>query len=332
MTAIGKARPWAQGEGAVRGLLLAGGVMVAALLVLHYDSSALLRAFALVGGMGLGAAAAVNFAAVLLTAAAWRCLVAGRLGVASFAWFRYSRNAAADLLVFIPGAGELVAVREMFLRGIEYPFAAVSLIADLTVQLVAQLAFTIVGLALLIAVSPSGWLISIALIGLALLIGILTLMIAAQRWGVGPTLNGLIQRILPDAPHGNPNRIAEFTARLRDIYADRRQIASSTFFHTTAWFIGATEAGVILGLVGAWPSLKVTLVLESLILGLRTAIFFVPGAWGAQEAAYILVGSALGLAPEAVLALIIVKRARELLVGVPVLFVGQTLSALRPRA
>jgi len=73
------------------------------------------------------------------------------------------------------------------------------------------------------------------------------------------------------------------------------------------------------------------LVLESLVFGLRTAVFFIPGAWGVQEAAYVLVGSVLGLAPETMLALILVKRARELVVGVPVLCVGQIVSALRPR-
>jgi hypothetical protein len=75
----------------------------------------------------------------------------------------------------------------------------------------------------------------------------------------------------------------------------------------------------------------VVFVVESLVFGLRTAAFFIPGAWGVQEAGYILVGSAFGLAPETMLALTLVKRARELVVGVPVLIVGQALSAFRPR-
>ena len=330
MVAIGKTRPLAQGDMAL-GLALAGGVLAVALLVLRYDSSALHRALAAVGWAGLVAVAAVNFAAIFLCAAAWQGLVRDRLGVSSFLWFRYARNAASDLLGFIPAAGELVAVREMMLRGIGCPLAAASLIADLTVQLVAQLVFTTVGIVLLIATSPSGLLTWVALGGAGLLAGILAVMIVVQRWGVGRALTGLTFRILPPALRGNPSSIAELDARLRAIYADRRQIGLSIILHVAAWFTGAAEAGVILSLIGAFPGLKVTLILESLILGLRTAVFFLPGAWGAQEAAYVLVGSVFGLTPEAALALVLVKRARELCVGIPILFVGQVLSTFRTR-
>jgi putative membrane protein len=219
----------------------------------------------------------------------------------------------------------------MFLRGVEYHLAAASLIADLTVQLIAQLGFTIVGVTLLLVISPAGPLTYLALVGVALLSAILAIFIAVQRWGVGRSLASLGRRLLPEGLRGNPGRIAEFHAGLRDIYADRRQIALSMTLHVAAWFTGVAEAGVALTLMGAWPSLKVVLVLESLVFGLRTAVFFIPGAWGVQEAAYVLVGSVLGLAPETMLALILVKRARELVVGVPVLCLGQIVSALRPR-
>lgn len=307
--------------------------MVAALIALHYDSATLYRALAAIGAAGLIAVAAVNFVAVFLSAAAWRCLLPDKPGVASYLWFRYARNAAADLFGFVPAAGELVAVREMFLHGIECHLAAASLIADLTVQLTAQIAFTSVGMVVLIAISPSGLLTGIALAGVAALASILTLMIAAQRCGIDRALTDLVRRVLPEAFGGRAGVIGEFTARLRNIYSDRCQIGAAITFHVAAWFAGTVEAGVILVLVGAWPGLKVTLVLESLILGLRTAAFFIPGAWGVQEAAYLLIGSVFGLASEAVLALILVKRARELVVGVLVLFIGQMFSVfLRARA
>ncbi len=142
MAAIGDTRLSARGDSAVPGLVLAGGIVTAALLVLHYDSSALHRALGAIGIIGLAAVAAINFVAIFLCAAAWRGLVAGKNGVASYLWFRYTRNAAADLLGFIPAAGELTAVREMHLRGVDCHLAAASLIVDLTVQLTAQLAFT----------------------------------------------------------------------------------------------------------------------------------------------------------------------------------------------
>ena len=131
---------------------------------------------------------------------------------------------------------------------------------------------------------------------------------------------------------GSREALTEFDALLRDTYANRRRVAVSTALHIAAWFIGLAETSLILTLMAAWPGLGAILVLESLVFALRTTAFFVPAALGVQEAAYVLLGSVFGLAPETMLALALVKRARELVVGVPVLIVGQTLSAVRPYA
>ena len=321
----------APGRSVVPGLVLTAGLLAVVLLVLHYDFSALRRTLGAVGGLGLGGTAAMNFLSVLLCAAAWRGLLAGRPGLSTFLWFRYARNSAADLLGFIPAAGEFVALREMIRHGIECHLAAGILIADLTVQLIAQIAFTMAGITLLLVLSPGGRLIGISLVGLGLLIAILVALVSVQRLGVGRMLMGLARRILPEALRGNSMAILELDARLRDTYADRRRVAVSTILHLAAWFTSIAEAELALSLMGASPGLKVVFVVESLVFGLRTAAFFIPGAWGVQEAGYILVGSAFGLAPETMLALTHVKRARELVVGVPVLIVGQALSAFRPR-
>ena len=57
--------------------------------------------------------------------------------------------------------------------------------------------------------------------------------------------------------------------------------------------------------------------LESLGAAVRSAAFVVPGALGVQEGGFVVLGRALGLTPEAALALALVKRVRELLVGGP---------------
>ena len=47
----------------------------------------------------------------------------------------------------------------------------------------------------------------------------------------------------------------------------------------------------------------------------RSAGFVVPGSLGVQEAGFILVGGLFGQPPDAMIALSMVKRVRELLVG-----------------
>jgi hypothetical protein len=65
------------------------------------------------------------------------------------------------------------------------------------------------------------------------------------------------------------------------------------------------------------------LVIESLLYAIRTFAFAIPNAVGVQEGAYILVGTAFGLTPEMALALSLLKRARDLAIGLPALGIWQ---------
>ena len=66
-------------------------------------------------------------------------------------------------------------------------------------------------------------------------------------------------------------------------------------------------------------SFREALILESLTMAVRVVGFVIPGALGVQEGGFLLVGGLLGLSPEICLALSLVKRARDLLLGVPAL-------------
>jgi hypothetical protein len=61
------------------------------------------------------------------------------------------------------------------------------------------------------------------------------------------------------------------------------------------------------------------LVIESLLYAIRTAAFAIPNAVGVQEGAYVLIGAAFGLTPEMALAISLLKRARDLMIGLPAL-------------
>jgi uncharacterized membrane protein YbhN (UPF0104 family) len=67
------------------------------------------------------------------------------------------------------------------------------------------------------------------------------------------------------------------------------------------------------------------LVIESLLHAVRGAAFAIPGALGAQEGALILLCSVFDIPPEQALALSLVKRAADLVVGVPGLLGWQML-------
>ena len=69
--------------------------------------------------------------------------------------------------------------------------------------------------------------------------------------------------------------------------------------------------------------------IESLLYAIRTVAFAIPNAVGVQEGAYILLGSAFGLTPEMAIALSLLKRARDLAIGLPALGAWQALEGGR---
>jgi len=67
------------------------------------------------------------------------------------------------------------------------------------------------------------------------------------------------------------------------------------------------------------------LVIESLLHAVRGAAFAVPGALGAQEGGLVLLCAMFGIPPEQAIALSLVKRAADLVLGVPGLLGWQML-------
>jgi len=89
--------------------------------------------------------------------------------------------------------------------------------------------------------------------------------------------------------------------------------------------------GVWAGLwvAGHHMSLRTIMGLESLAYVVRTVTFFVPMGLGAIEGGYVLVGHFFGLTPEFALAISLIKRVRDIAIGVPALICWQMLEGKR---
>jgi len=64
-------------------------------------------------------------------------------------------------------------------------------------------------------------------------------------------------------------------------------------------------------------------VIESLGQALKSFGFMIPGSLGVQEGAILLLGRAVGLAAEVAIAVAVLRRLRDLLLGLPVLALWQ---------
>jgi hypothetical protein len=71
------------------------------------------------------------------------------------------------------------------------------------------------------------------------------------------------------------------------------------------------------------------LILESVGQGVRSALFFIPGAIGVHEGGYVFVGGMLGIPGDTAFALALIRRVRELTLGIPGLIVWQLIEGGR---
>ena len=96
------------------------------------------------------------------------------------------------------------------------------------------------------------------------------------------------------------------------------------------WIIGVAEVLIVFAFMGHPVSIAEAVVIESLLHAIRGAAFAIPGALGAQEGGLVLLCAAFGIPPEQAIALSLVKRAADLVLGVPGLLGWQRLEMATP--
>jgi putative membrane protein len=255
---------------------------------------------------------------VLLGAAWWVAMPPVRArALPLFAWARAAREGSNDLLPFSQIGGLLIGARTLTGAGLPPTRVYAAMIVDLTTEMAGQLVVVLFGLwalgSMLLhgqgeALSPAAW------TGAAMAVAILAAFVTLQR----PLLSFLDTvgtKMLPraDLPLGR------IRAELDTLYADRRPVAASFLLNIAAWLGTAVLAWVGLRLMGVEAPLVRVVAVESLISVVRSAAFLIPGALGVQEAAYLLLAQAFGIDPQAMLALSLVKRARDVAIGLPTL-------------
>jgi uncharacterized membrane protein YbhN (UPF0104 family) len=93
--------------------------------------------------------------------------------------------------------------------------------------------------------------------------------------------------------------------------------------HLLAWFATGIASWIAFRLLGANIDLVATLSIEGLLQAALAVSFLVPGNVGVQEAAYIVLGGAFGLPPDLTLGASLLRRARDLVAGLPILLAWQ---------
>jgi uncharacterized membrane protein YbhN (UPF0104 family) len=144
--------------------------------------------------------------------------------------------------------------------------------------------------------------------------------------------NGLVgdAAVATPCPPGRDRQTARPV--LAVIYARRNSLLASGQVHIVGWLIGTAEVWIALRFMGLPATINEALVIESLMQAVRGAAFAIPGAFGAQEAGLILLCGIFQIPPDQALALSLIKRAADLVVGVPGLVSLQVLEGGRLKA
>ncbi|MBW4036710.1 MAG: TIGR00374 family protein [Proteobacteria bacterium] len=289
-----------------------------------------LRAIDRVSLVGFAVYFAVQLVVIAGLAGAWRLLLdraqGGRYWLLYYG--RMVRDSAGEFLPFSHVGGFVLGGRAIALGGVNVAAATASTLADITVEFLAELVFIATGVVLLARLAPGSDLLVPVAGGLGVAVLGAAGFLLVQRGG-GRVFRGLAMRIAGRSADGAAVRLERLQVAIDAIYARPGRIFAAGLLHLVCWFAAGVTSYVAFHALGTAISLVDALTIEALLHAILAAGFFVPGRIGVQEAAYSLLGTIFGIPPDIALSVSLLRRARDVIIAVPVLLVWQGIEARR---
>jgi putative membrane protein len=235
-------------------------------------------------------------------------------------WVRLIREAINTLLPVAQVGGEIVGARLLALFGVPPALAGASLLVDILMQAFSLFLFVIVGLGVLATYGADDALVESIMAGTCLMGAALLAFFLAQRFGGARLIDRFLMAMADRTGWSSLADLASLHDELARIYANVPRFVTAVLAHLCFWFVGALEVLLALNLMGYDISYVDAVVIESLAQAVRAAGFLVPAALGVQEAGYIAVCAVFGIPPAEAVALSLVKRVPEIVLGPPFLF------------
>jgi putative membrane protein len=261
---------------------------------------------------------------IFASAAGWRCLfeAAARPAYLHLVLGRWIAESINHLLPALQVGGDVVRARLAYLsgrrHGLDLPgilVAAIQVI-DISAALTAQVVMVSAGFLMLwlrgsLALLPT-------LLGIAITILPLALLLLVQRRDVLRGASGVLgrsglQRFLQSIDAVGDNLAGQFIR----LYRRKSAIVGAVAWHIGASILRIGETWSALWVFGHPVSLSDAMLIDVMTGAVRSLVFFIPGALGAQEGGILLICSVVGVGPDVALALAMAKRARDLVLGLP---------------
>jgi putative membrane protein len=307
------------------------GLAFGTLLVGWYGFGSVATAILSVGGPEFALFCAWQLVTMAVLGLCWRLVAPlhrGRL-IAPFVWGRIVRDSAGSCLPFSMVGGFVLGIRAATLHGISRSIATHSLVVDLTAEFLAEILCAVAGLLVLLARSADPSLTRPIMIGIvgALVAGAVVL---RMQKGAVPLLVRFGRKILGDWFAGRSEEEATRSERdLAEMYGHTGRMALGVASHLFGWFCKGFGNWIAFRLMGSDIDLMGAIAIEALLHALLIPAFVVPGYAGVQEAGYAGIGLLFGIPPELSLGVSLLRRARDLAIGIPVLLIWQSVEMRR---
>jgi putative membrane protein len=304
-----------------------GGLVGLALVGWLFSSYGTGRIFAVLeraGASGALIVLAFHVPQMICSALGWQSIAAsgdvqcgGRPRLGTYLLLRWIREAVNNLLPLAQIGGEFVVARLLQRRGVRLAQAVAGTIADLLLEMATQVLFTVLGIFLLVSLTGHSevaeiatralWVAALIVAGafVALWLGLATVIERAVL-GMGRSFGWPVTAGI-DGLH----------VALTGAFSAPGRVTWAALWHLLSWLSGGVEVCLILHFFGTDVGIGPGLVIESLGQALKAVGFAVPGAIGVQEGGYVVVCRLLGIPAETALALSLMKRVREVVLGLP---------------
>jgi glycosyltransferase 2 family protein len=306
-------------------ILAIAGLVLATLLVGAYGFGRIANAVLSVGSTGFALFCVWQLLVIAILGFAWRVIApVDQTGAfAIFVWGRMVRDSAASCLPFSQLGGFVLGARAITLHGISRSMATISTVIDITAEFATEILFAAGGLLILLSRTSSHAIALSAEVGL----GISLLAAAAVLWlqrGIVPILLRLGRRILGSWLKSDGGVRAEVSeAELAAMYGDSRRLALGAALHLLGWIGKGIGNWIAFWLLGSGIGLIEALAIEGLLHVILATAVVVPGYAGVQEAGYVGLGALFGVPPEISLGVSLIRRARDIAIGIPILLIWQ---------
>lgn len=307
------------------------GLIFGTLLVGWYGFGPIWTAMLSVGVWGFAWFCAWQLLTMVVLGLGWRAVAPLDDGrhVLPFIWGRMVRDSAGACLPFSTLGGFVFGVRAATLYGVNWSLAALSIVVDLTAEFLSELAFAMGGLFILLDRSGNPSLSIPIVVGLAI-ISLLGVAVVWLRKEATPVFVRLGRRILGNW-FDRQGKEAISDRELAELYGHTGRMALGTAIHLLGWFCKGVGNWIAFRLMGSHIDLMGALAIEALLHVLLVPASVVPGYAGIQEAGYAGIGALFGIPPELSLGVSLLRRARDIALGIPILLIWQLAEARQLR-